>query len=630
MPPGSLPVLIVSSWYPSALDPVAGRFVADQAAALRQRGTVAPAVVSFDPADLIGSGPVRARIANAVHSHVGAAVRGAAGLFLTVTPPGRPGHPAGPGPAIPLARLGIPVGRYRAAGAGHARAARVPALEALADRWARGLETDVPRPALVHAHTVYPDGAAAARLALGLGCPLVLTEHSSAVERLIAAPEVRAAYLETVRAAARLVVVSRSLATELIRAMPEIEPKVIVIPNGVAMDDFRPAPLAERRPEELLFVGYRKPTKGISTLLRAVALARADHPGISLRLVGGSPTDQIEAGWQREAADLGIAEVVTFEGPADRRGVAEAMARASLFVHPSPRETFGVVAVEALAAGLPVIAADSGGVTEILGERQEDLGAVVPPDRPDRLAAAIGAALEQRASFDPAALRDAVAARFASDRVAADLEALYRETIAGAPPAPDDAVERPVAAESRPVTTKRLARRIVVALDPIRATQTAGLSSRTRAHGAGLTLVTSADWVDPGGAFDRVVRLPPGVRISGLADSAVLRSGSGRIGRWLQLARHPVALARRRGWLGGLEAAASSAGDAAIREAIGASAAPGKPDAEPSAAIACVELICADGIDHLAAERVLQDGLARSAPGGLRWLGDALDESGWA
>ena len=613
-PPGVLQVLVVSSWYPSALDPVAGRFVADQVAALQERGTVAAAVVSFDPADLIGSGPVRARIARAVHSHVGAAVRGSSRLFVPL-PAGDAAAAAGAAilrSPIPVARLGIPSGRYREAGPTHARAARVPALEALADRWVRGVEADVARPALVHAHTVYPDGAAGARLALGLGCPLVLTEHASAVARLIAAPEVRSAYLETVRAAARLIVVSRSLAGELIEAMPEIEPKVVVIPNGVAMDDFRPTPIAERRADELLFVGYRKASKGVSTLLRAVAQARAGHPGITLRLIGGSPTGEIEAGWRREATDLGIADIVTFEDAADRHGVADAMARASLFVHPSPRETFGVVAAEALASGLPVIAADSGGVTEILGDRPDELGAVVAAARPDLLAMAIEAALDRRADLDPAALRAAVEARFAAGTVAARLEAVYAEALSGSPAADGGA------AKATPTAT-RPARRIVVALDPTRAREALRLVGAGAAV-ARMSLVTTAGWVLPEGAFERVVRLPDGIRISGLADSAVLRSGGGGPGRWLQLLRHPIALARRRGWLGGIERAATDAGDRAIREAIRLVSDVGARSDAPGP----IELVCTDGVDHLAAAPAIAEGLARPAPGGVRWLGDVL------
>jgi teichuronic acid biosynthesis glycosyltransferase TuaC len=598
MPSGPIPVLVVSSWYPSALDPVAGRFVADQVGSLAARGNVSPAVVSFDPADLIGSGAVRARIAGAVAAHVGAAVRTNAAVFLET---------AAVGPSVPLARLAVPSGRYREAGATHALAARVPALEALGERWTSGRETAVPVPAVIHAHTVYPDGAAAARLAGLLGCPLILTEHSSAVARIVAVPEVRAAYVAAVAAAERLIVVSRSLADELIRDLPEIASRVVVIPNGVAMDEFHPAPIEDRRPGELLFVGYRKATKGIETLLRAVALVRATHPDVSLRLIGGSPTEVLEAGWRRRAEELGIAEIAAFEGPADRAAIASAMARASLFVHPSPRETFGVVAVEALAAGTPVIATDSGGVTEILGPRPDELGAVVAPERPELLSAAIAAALDRRATFDPAALRASVESRFAASFVAERLEALYAEATAGRDHPPRRATVPTATAGS-------VARRVVVALDPARAAEVERLA-RLLAD-PNLTLVTSAEADVSEGAFNATARTRPGVRISGLADAAVLRSGSAGFGRWLQLIRHPVALARRRGWLGGLEDAAATAGDAAIRAAI-IRAGTDNGDGLP-------EIVCADGIDHLAASAAIAEGLARPVPGGLRWLGDAL------
>ncbi len=592
-------MLVVSSWFPSALDPVAGRFVADQIVALAARGNVDPAVVSFDPAELIGSGPVRARIANVIASHVRSAAHAREPLFVGVRVAGG---------VVPVARLGIPSGRYREVGATHARAARIPALEALAERWVRGIEADVPRPALIHAHTVYPDGAAAAHLARRLACPLVLTEHASAVGRLIASPEVRAAYLETVRMAERLIVVSRVLADELIQAMPEIEPKVVVIPNGVDLGAFRPVSIDQRQRNELLFVGYRKPSKGISTLLRALPLVLQRHPDVRLRLIGGSPTDEIEAGWHREATSLRIDHAVTFQGPADRSVVADAMARASLFVHPSPRETFGVVAVEALASGLPVVATDSGGVTEILGEHPDELGAIVAPDRPDLLAAAIITALERRDEFDPATLRLAAAGRFDVAIVAERLEAVYQAaSVGGSPIAPNR--ERSPAPEPR-------VHHVVVALDSVRAAEAGRLALGAARPDARMALVTTTASQVPDGAFEHVVRLPEGIRLSGLADAAVLRSGRGGLSRWLQLVRHPVALARRRGWLGGLEDATTGAGDGAIREAIRLIGTVEPPDA--------IELICLDGVDHLAADAVIREGLARPWAGGVRRLGDVL------
>ena len=127
-----------------------------------------------------------------------------------------------------------------------------------------------------------------------------------------------------------------------------------------------------------------------------------------------------------------------FEPAVDRAGIAAAMARASLFVHPSPRETFGVVAVEALASGLPVVATDSGGVTEILGSNPEEVGAIVAIDDPAALAEGIVTTLERRGTFDPAALRASVERRFGAAYVAERLLVVYREALGaqGAPKTP--------------------------------------------------------------------------------------------------------------------------------------------------------------------------------------------------
>jgi hypothetical protein len=133
------------------------------------------------------------------------------------------------------------------------------------------------------------------------------------------------------------------------------------MPNAVAVDEFGPPSASDRVPDQLLFVGYLKESKGIETLLRATAVARSLRPSVTLRLIGRAPEPATGERWRRLAVELGLEDAVTFEGAADRQGIAAAMREAALFVHPSPRETFGVVAVEALASGLPVVATDSGG-----------------------------------------------------------------------------------------------------------------------------------------------------------------------------------------------------------------------------------------------------------------------------
>jgi glycosyltransferase involved in cell wall biosynthesis len=89
---------------------------------------------------------------------------------------------------------------------------------------------------------------------------------------------------------------------------------------------------------------------------------------------------------QRLAVALGVEGAVWFEGDVTDRGdVAARYAGADLFCLPSRHETFGFAFVEAMAAGLPVVAVDAGAAAEVLG----DAGALVPPDDPGALAEAI-------------------------------------------------------------------------------------------------------------------------------------------------------------------------------------------------------------------------------------------------
>ena len=590
MPGRPITLLVVAGWYPSVLDPVAGRFVADQVEALAATGMVRPLVASFDPADLVGSGRLRSDTAAAIRRRAGDAIRHHPAVFAA-------------GSGIPVARLPIAGGRDPSAGPTHAAATRRAALEALADRWLSGRETVVPRPDIVHAHTVYPDGVAAAALARRFGCPLVLTEHASFVGRLIADPAVRAAYAETARIAGRLIAVSRTLAAELVAALPELETRLEVVPNAVPLDAFRAAPRTERRADELVFVGYRKPSKGIDSLLEAVARVRRDRPTVTLRLIGSSPTEAIEAGWRRRIAELDLADAVRLEPVADRAEVAAALAGASLFVHPSPRETFGVVAAEALAAGLPVVATDSGGVTEILGPEPDRVGAVVPPDDPIALAAAILRTLGRIESFDPDALRASVSDRMSATVVADRLAGLYASLLAADEPA-DAGPPGPYLPTPRPV-------RVVVAFDRGRAMLLKALPPEAR---AAVVLATSGGREELPNGLGDVVEADLGDRIRSVADRAAIGSPRG----WRRVARamrHPLAVARRRGWLPGLRRALAAEGVAAVRAALATARGLAGPDRQ-------VELVCVDGVDYLAAEPLLASGEATLVPGGLRRLGD--------
>jgi len=591
--------VLVFGWFPSADDPTAGRFIADQVAALAAIGTVQPTVVAFENAVTRGPGPMRDRQAAAVAANMAAAL----GLRSPFARRGASG-PAG----IPLARLAVAAGQTPATGPDHRALHRAAVLRPLVDRIG-DLTWD-----LVHAHVGYPDGAFAAEVAARLGRPLVITEHASYLASLLADPVVRARYRDAALAASRVIAVSTMLAAEVTRIVPELEGRVVVIPNAVAVEEFGDGEITERVAGELLWVGARIETKGIATLLQAFALVHVRAPQTVLRLIGRAGRPEHEDAWRQLASQLGIADAVRFEPPADRAGVAAAMRRADLFVHPSNRETFGVVAVEALASGLPVIAADSGGVTEVLGDDPDRFGAVVAAGDPAALAAAVLGALERRASFDPEELRAYAVEMFGSTRVAQRIADLYEEVLA------EDARGTAGADASRRRTGGAPGGETCVPLvdRPTKGTVIVGFSRLELERAiarfpawvtAGTVLVTcGAPLVD----WPNAVLAPAGTEsaVGELLDWGTVPAGvAGRLTRRLRRSFRSL-----RARLPGHDEPT----DELLRDlALTLSRAlPSEPSADAPL------IVCLGGLDHLVAAPFIAAGQATPAPGGLRWLAD--------
>ncbi|MEM9755872.1 MAG: glycosyltransferase family 4 protein, partial [Pseudomonadota bacterium] len=168
----------------------------------------------------------------------------------------------------------------------------------------------------------------------------------------------------------------------------------------------------------LVFVGRLAPVKGLRVLM--AALRRLDAPDVRLTVVGDGPE---RAALQALAAPLGAA--VRFTGYQSQEEVAQILATADAFVLPSFAEGVPVVLMEALAAGLPVIATRITGVPELVEDGVS--GLLVTPGDPGALAAAIAdlSARADRGRSLGAAGRKTVRAEFAIDREAARLAALF-------------------------------------------------------------------------------------------------------------------------------------------------------------------------------------------------------------
>ena len=172
---------------------------------------------------------------------------------------------------------------------------------------------------------------------------------------------------------------------------------VAVIPPGVDLNVFHPYPQAEARREldipardkMVLFVGRIEPLKGVDTLLQSLKLLRESGempPHLCLSIIGGDPAKPRET---RHAEleklmglrdDLGLSDLVTFLGRRAQETLHCYYSSADVVVMPSHHESFGMVALEAMACGTPVIASAVGGLAELV--RDGDTGYLVPDRDP--------------------------------------------------------------------------------------------------------------------------------------------------------------------------------------------------------------------------------------------------------
>jgi glycosyltransferase involved in cell wall biosynthesis len=180
----------------------------------------------------------------------------------------------------------------------------------------------------------------------------------------------------------------------------------------------------------VLAVGGIEPRKGSVELLDAVALLRPACPDARLVVAGGETLFDYRpyrARWEARAAELGLDPVVL--GPVGHDELPPLVAAAAVFAFPSTREGFGLAAMEALAAGVPVVASDLPVMREVFG------GAAAFAAGPEAFAAGLRDALAAGPEPRRRAAGQALAARYTWAEAAARHLALYR-AIASAPGLP--------------------------------------------------------------------------------------------------------------------------------------------------------------------------------------------------
>lgn len=259
---------------------------------------------------------------------------------------------------------------------------------------------------IIHSH-YWMSGIAAASLSDGwAGSPIVHMFHTlgEMKNRIARSDEEReGAYRiegekQVLRRADRIVVATLAELTQLRFLYKADASKMVVIPPGVNVSRFYPIPSDEAKmyiglqPEDrmILFVGRIEPLKGVDTLLEAMScLQMKESRPVHLAIIGGDPSASPEemnvemARLKNLCEVLGLDQSVVFLGVRDQDKLSYYYSAAGVVVMPSHYESFGMVALEAMACGTPVIASEVGGLAYLV--RDGETGFTIPAEEPETL-----------------------------------------------------------------------------------------------------------------------------------------------------------------------------------------------------------------------------------------------------
>jgi glycosyltransferase involved in cell wall biosynthesis len=312
----------------------------------------------------------------------------------------------------------------------------LPHMGAFADYLLQRWRDD--RPDVVHAH-FWMSGKASLDAAVPLGIPVVHTFHALGIEKRrhqgskdTSPPSRLDEEQRIARDAHRIVATATAEAFELVR-MGADKAKIAVVPCGVDLRLFQPlGPAEERHPrrKRLVCLGRMVERKGIADVIHALTLL----PDADLIVAGGPDVSQLDADVEacrlkQIAIDLGVADRVIFRGRIERAQVPPLLRSADAVVCYPWYEPFGIVPLEAMACGVPVVVAQVGGLVDSVVDGVT--GVHVPPRSPIALAQALRELLRDQRRCVDLALGGTRRAnrRYGWARIASDTLAVYNDVI---------------------------------------------------------------------------------------------------------------------------------------------------------------------------------------------------------
>ena len=284
------------------------------------------------------------------------------------------------------------------------------------------------RPDVVLVHSSLWAGAALAERLSSEAIPFIVVEHLKA----FLLPDGFSAFQKecvrrTYRCARKIVAVSSALEKQILRIFPEAQGKTTTIHNPVTKQMLAPTAFNSRSAPDFTFIAVSllRAEKRIDLLLKAFARLVKEGQPARLKLAGNGP---LRSSLERLARRLNLGDRIEFLGYLHRGQVAGELQQSDCLVLPSEVETFGVVLVEAMAAGRPVVATRCGGPEDIV---TEETGLLVPVNDEAALCRAMHTIMDTYGNYEPEKIRRYVVDKFGEQTYVAAFEALFDELVSG-------------------------------------------------------------------------------------------------------------------------------------------------------------------------------------------------------
>ncbi|MCX5998992.1 MAG: glycosyltransferase [Chloroflexi bacterium] len=278
------------------------------------------------------------------------------------------------------------------------------------------------RPDVIHAH-VYSAGVPAVVLGRLYHIPVVITEHWTWFVLHKLTWERRLATKFAFNRAAMVLPVSEHLKRQI--ELYGTKTHFSVVPNAVDTQLFCPPAMRNKSGKKrLLLAANLSPQKGVPYLFQALGRIKEKRSDFLLDIVGEGAKGATTEEYRKLANETGLDGIVRFHGTKAKKEVAEFMRHCDFFVQPSLFETFGVVYIEAMACGKPVIASNIPGPNEFI---TRDVGILVPPKDVKALADAIDWMLDHHKDYSAEKIANYARERFSYEVVGRKLADIYHE-----------------------------------------------------------------------------------------------------------------------------------------------------------------------------------------------------------